>query len=66
MHRLFVLILLTVSCLDVSQVEDRPNIVWITSEDNSPYLGCYGDELAQTPLLRRIGCYWGSLPQRFR
>ena len=54
MHRLFVLILLTVSCLDVSQVEDRPNIVWITSEDNSPYLGCYGDELAQTPHLDEL------------
>ena len=29
----------------------RPNILWITSEDNSPYLGCYGDPLAQTPHL---------------
>ncbi|MGE9268803.1 MAG: sulfatase-like hydrolase/transferase, partial [Verrucomicrobiales bacterium] len=28
---------------------ERPHILWITSEDNSPYLGCYGDELAQTP-----------------
>jgi N-sulfoglucosamine sulfohydrolase len=30
---------------------DQPNILWITSEDNSPYLGCYGDPLAQTPNL---------------
>ncbi|MEQ2010546.1 MAG: sulfatase-like hydrolase/transferase, partial [Limisphaerales bacterium] len=30
---------------------ERPNILWITSEDNSPYLGCYGDALAQTPHL---------------
>ncbi len=29
----------------------RPNVLWITSEDNSPYLGCYGDRLAQTPNL---------------
>ena len=29
----------------------RPNILWLTSEDNSPYLGCYGDELARTPAL---------------
>lgn len=29
----------------------RPNILWITSEDNSPYLGCYGDESAVTPHL---------------
>jgi N-sulfoglucosamine sulfohydrolase len=33
---------------------DRPNILWITSEDNSPYLGCYGDRLAQTPNLDRL------------
>jgi len=33
---------------------DRPNILWITSEDNSPYLGCYGDPLAQTPNLDRL------------
>jgi len=32
----------------------RPNILWITSEDNSPYLGCYGDKLAQTPHLDRL------------
>src|SRR5688500_4966276 len=33
---------------------DRPNVLWITSEDNSPYLGCYGDRLAQTPNLDRL------------
>lgn len=33
---------------------ERPNILWITSEDNSPYLGCYGDPLAQTPHLDRL------------
>ncbi len=33
---------------------DRPNILWLTSEDNSPYLGCYGDPLAQTPHLDRL------------
>ena len=26
-----------------------PNILWITSEDNSPLAGCYGDEFATTP-----------------
>jgi N-sulfoglucosamine sulfohydrolase len=30
----------------------RPNILWITSEDNaSQWLGCYGNEQAQTPRL---------------
>ena len=32
----------------------RPNILWIVSEDNSPYLGCYGDAQAQTPHLDRL------------
>ncbi|MCD6288842.1 MAG: sulfatase, partial [Candidatus Hydrogenedentes bacterium] len=33
---------------------ERPNILWIVSEDNSPYLGCYGDEQALTPRLDRM------------
>ncbi|MDX1636353.1 MAG: sulfatase-like hydrolase/transferase [Balneolaceae bacterium] len=32
----------------------KPNILWITSEDNSPFLGAYGDSLAQTPNLDRL------------
>ncbi len=28
---------------------DRPNILWITAEDMSPTLGCYGDTFATTP-----------------
>ena len=31
------------------QAAERPNILWIVSEDNGPYLGCYGDERAVTP-----------------
>ncbi|MCM2370332.1 sulfatase-like hydrolase/transferase [Aporhodopirellula aestuarii] len=27
----------------------RPNILWLTSEDNGPELGCYGDTYADTP-----------------
>jgi len=30
---------------------DRPNILWISSEDNGPHLGCYGDDYAVTPIL---------------
>lgn len=30
---------------------DRPNILWITAEDLSPTLGCYGDSVARTPHL---------------
>ncbi len=32
----------------------RPNIVWLLSEDNNPYIGAYGDELARTPTLDRL------------
>jgi len=28
---------------------DRPNILWLTSEDNGPNYGCYGDKYAVTP-----------------
>jgi uncharacterized sulfatase len=28
-----------------------PNILWLTSEDNGPHLGCYGDKYATTPNL---------------
>lgn len=28
---------------------DRPNILWLTSEDHGPHMGCYGDPLARTP-----------------
>ena len=31
-----------------------PNILWITSEDNSPLLGCYGDDFATTPHLDKL------------
>jgi len=27
----------------------RPNILWLTSEDHGPHMGCYGDPLATTP-----------------
>ena len=28
---------------------DRPHILWLTSEDHGPQMGCYGDSLARTP-----------------
>ena len=30
---------------------ELPNILWLTSEDNGPHLGCYGDKYADTPNL---------------
>lgn len=50
--RLLILPLLLAS--RIAAADERPNILWITSEDNSPYLGCYGDPLARTPHLDRL------------
>ncbi len=33
---------------------DRPNILWISCEDISSHLGCYGDPLATTPNLDHL------------
>ena len=38
-------------CAWVHLGADLPNILWITSEDNGPHLGCYGDTYAHTPNL---------------
>jgi uncharacterized sulfatase len=32
----------------------RPNILWITSEDHGPHMGCYGDQYATTPNVDRL------------
>ncbi len=37
-----------------AQSENRPNILWLTSEDNGPQLGCYGDAYADTPHIDRL------------
>jgi arylsulfatase A-like enzyme len=36
------------------ETTELPNILWITSEDNSPLLGCYGDDFATTPNLDKL------------
>ncbi len=37
----------SISCLG----GELPNVLWLTSEDNGPHLGCYGDSYADTPNL---------------
>ena len=51
------------------QAADRPNILWVSSEDNGPALGCYGDPDAKTPhldaLAKRAVIYrncWSNAP----
>lgn len=34
-----------------ARAQERPNILWLSSEDNGPQLGAYGDAYATTPTL---------------
>lgn len=42
------------AALSFSAAARQPNILWITCEDLSPILGCYGDRYASTPNLDRL------------
>ena len=48
-------LLLAFACLSslilhpASLAAERPNILWLTSEDHGPHMGCYGDTFATTP-----------------
>ena len=44
-----------VALLAAPLAADIPNILWISSEDNGPHLGVYGDTYADTPNLDRLG-----------
>jgi len=37
-----------------AQTTDKPNILWIVSEDNSPFIGAYGDTFATTPNIDKL------------
>ena len=47
-------LLLVTLTVAIGHGADRPNFLWLTCEDISPYLGCYGFEQAQTPNLDRF------------
>lgn len=36
------------------KTQKPPNILWISTEDMSPHLGCYGDPVAKTPNIDRL------------
>jgi uncharacterized sulfatase len=40
-------------CADAAKPE-RPNILWLSSEDHGPHMGCYGDRYATTPNVDRL------------
>lgn len=49
MRRIFSFLLLIGIATTSALAADKPNILWITSEDHGPHMGCYGDTYADTP-----------------
>ena len=43
-----------VGCSHELLAADRPNIVWVSCEDISAHLGCYGDLYATTPNIDQL------------
>ncbi len=37
-----------------AEKSELPNILWLVSEDNSPFAGCYGDTFATTPNMDKL------------
>lgn len=50
----FGLLLLFTVNLTAAETDLRPNILWLTSEDHGPHMGCYGDTYADTPNVDRL------------
>ena len=49
MRRSILALMFAVTILARTDAAEQPNILWLTSEDHGPEMGCYGDELAVTP-----------------
>ena len=47
-------LLMVCGVLQAVEQTKRPNILWITAEDMSPVLGCYGDKFAITPNIDQL------------
>ena len=69
MLRCLLTLIVALSWTNFLAAADRPNILWITSEDNGPQLGCYGDDYAITPHIDALaakGCRylhcWSNAP----
>ncbi|NBC65965.1 MAG: sulfatase-like hydrolase/transferase [Bacteroidetes bacterium] len=47
-------IILGLSFVHATLAQEKPNILWISTEDHNPAIGAYGDELARTPTLDKL------------
>jgi N-sulfoglucosamine sulfohydrolase len=50
----FAFVAICCSSFEIVSAAEQPNIIWITAEDMSPTLGCYGDDYATTPNIDRL------------
>ncbi len=48
------LVSVLLASVDALGADQRPNVLWLTCEDISPNLGCYGDSYAITPNLDQL------------
>ena len=48
------LVLGTLLLTTTASAADRPNILWIITEDMSPHFGCYGEKSIATPNVDRL------------
>ena len=54
LSRIVIFFVVAVAFPLVSAAQTRPNILWITSEDNGPQYGAYGDAYATTPNIDKL------------
>lgn len=54
MTRVSLFLLLALAWTNVASADDRPNILWITIEDWSPDLSCYGTKGIETPHVDKL------------
>ena len=58
MHRTAFLLCVVLTCVACApsavNAAERPNILWISCEDISPSLGCYGDRYSTSPHVDRL------------
>jgi N-sulfoglucosamine sulfohydrolase len=53
-EKILSLCILLVSIFQANAQYKRPNIIWITCEDISPFVGAYGDQLVKTPNIDQL------------
>ncbi len=66
LRRVLLLLVILASAL---VAQDRPNILWLTSEDHGPHVGAYGDRFATTPVIDALAAKgmiyrmaWSNVP----